>query len=126
MTVRNLEYLFSPRSVAVIGASERQGSVGRTVLGNLLAAGFKGAIFPVNPKHSVLAGLSVYPSAAALPSAPDLAIICTPPAAVPGIIAQLGERGTRAAIVLTAGVGAMKDASGLSGRDAMLAAAKPY
>ena len=74
MTIRNLQHLFNPESVAVIGASQRPHSVGATVLRNLVAGGFKGAILPVNPKYDTLAGLQVYPTVALLPQAPSLAI----------------------------------------------------
>jgi acetyltransferase len=126
MSVRNLEYLFAPRSVAVIGASDKPHSVGTTVLHNLVEGGFKGKIFPVNPKHDSLAGRKVYPSVTMVGAAPDLAVICTPPATVPGIIAELGAVGTRAAIVLTAGLGALHDASGRSLKQAALDAAQPH
>jgi acetyltransferase len=126
MSIRNLDYLFRPQSVAVIGASRRAHGVGATVLRNLIEGGFTGAILPVNPKYTELEGLPVYASVAALPVAPDLAVICTPAATVASIITQLGERGTKAAIVLTAGLNALKDADGVSMQDAMLAAAKPY
>ena len=124
MSIRNLDALFHPRSVAVIGASSRPHSVGATALNNLVHAGFAGAIWPVNPKYDTLASHKVYSSVAHLPQAPDLALICTPPKTIPRIIAQLGARGTRAAIVLTAGLGVL--AHGKSIRQAMLDAAKPY
>jgi acetyltransferase len=126
MSIRNLNYLFAPRSVAVIGASDKEHSVGATVLRNLIEGGFEGAIYPVNPKHTMLAGRTTYPSVAMLGTAPDLAVICTPPATVPGIIAQLGAAGTRAAIVLTAGLGALHDASGRTLKQAVLDEARPY
>lgn len=106
MSVRNLDQLFDPRSVAVIGATERPGSVGATVWRNLRDGGFAGARWPVNPKRSKVFGERCFASIKALPDAPDLALICTPPATVPGLIEQLGRRGTRAAIVLTAGLDA--------------------
>ena len=126
MTIRNLDYLFRPQSVAVIGASDRQHSVGATVLRNLIEAGFAGPILPVNPKHLTLQGMPVFASVAQLPQAPDLAVICTPAASVPGIIAELGIRGTRAAIVLTAGLNGLVDAQGVSLQQAMLNAARPH
>ena len=126
MSVRNLEHLFHPQSVAVIGASEKLHSVGATVLRNLLDGGFAGPIMPVNPKHDVLAGLKVYPTVASLPATPELAIICTPPAIIPGLIGELGARGTKAAIVITAGLGISRDSQGRTLKDAMLAAAKPH
>jgi len=126
MTIRNLEGFFKPRSVAVIGASDRARSVGNTLLANLMQGGFKGQILPVNPRHRSLCGLPVHASVADLPITPDLAVICTPPPTVPGLIADLGARGTRAAIVITAGLGALTEAGGTTLKQQMLAAARPY
>ncbi|HJV85089.1 MAG TPA: bifunctional acetate--CoA ligase family protein/GNAT family N-acetyltransferase [Noviherbaspirillum sp.] len=126
MTVRNLKSLFEPRSIAVIGASSRPHSVGATVLHNLVVGGFEGPIMPVNPKYDTLSGMKVYRSVKDLPAVPDVAVICTPPETVPGIISDLGELGTRAAIVLTAGLGAAKDLHGRSMKELMLNAAKPH
>ncbi|WP_426173779.1 bifunctional acetate--CoA ligase family protein/GNAT family N-acetyltransferase [Massilia sp. TWR1-2-2] len=126
MSVRNLQHLFAPASVALIGASERAGSVGATALRNLTGAGFTGPIYAVNPKHREVAGMRCYASVAELPQAPALAIICTPPATVPGIVRQLGERGCRAAIILTAGLSAQRDARGRTLQQAALDAAHPY
>ena len=119
MSIRHLDHLFDPASVAVIGASQRPGSVGATVWRNLNAGGFQGRCFAVNPKHTSFESVPVYPSVAALPEAPDLAVVCTPPAAVPGVIAELGAAGTRAAVVLTAGLDPAQ-------RQAMLDAARPH
>lgn len=121
MTIRNLEFAARPRSVAVIGASARERSVGSVVLHNIIEGGFEGQVWPVNPKYPEIAGLTCYPDAASLPEAPDLAVIVTPPATVPGLIRDLGDKGTRAAVVITAGLTA---ANGL--RQAMLDAARPY
>ncbi|MDQ1924002.1 bifunctional acetate--CoA ligase family protein/GNAT family N-acetyltransferase [Massilia pseudoviolaceinigra] len=126
MSVRNLQHLFAPRSVAIIGASARPNSVGATVLRNVIEGGFSGAVYPVNPKYDTLSGLPVYARVSALPAAPDLAIICTPPATVPGLVRQLGEAGTRAAIILTAGLSALHDSQGRTLRQAALDAARPY
>lgn len=126
MTIRNLNHLFSPRSVAVIGASIKSHSVGATVLQNLVIGGYAGSILPVNPKYDSISGMKTYASVARLPEVPELAIICTPPKTVPGLIHELGEKGTRAAIVLTAGLSAVTDHHGKSIKDQMLAAAKPY
>ena len=126
MSIRNLEYFFRPQSVAVIGASEKPRSVGATVLHNLVEGGFRGRIMPVNPKYRQLAGIKVYPTVASLPATPELAVICTPPATVPALIGELGARGTKAAVVITAGLGHIKDAQGRTLKEAMLAAAKPY
>ncbi|MGN6465395.1 MAG: bifunctional acetate--CoA ligase family protein/GNAT family N-acetyltransferase [Rhizobiaceae bacterium] len=121
MTIRNLEFAVRPRSLAVFGASARKGSVGRIVLENIVAGGFEGQIWPVNPKYDQVAGQRCYHRTAELPAAPDLGVIVTPPATVPGIIADLGGKGSRAAVVITAG---LTRGNGL--RQAMLDAAKPY
>ena len=127
MSVRNLDYLFDPHSVAVIGASERPHSVGATVLHNLLASPFRGPVFAVNPKYRTLAGRPAYPDVAALPEVPELAVICTPAATVPAIITQLGVRGTRAAIILSAGLGEPEPGNGgRTLKQAALEAAKPH
>ncbi|MBA4260851.1 MAG: hypothetical protein C0443_02170 [Comamonadaceae bacterium] len=103
MSIRNLDALFAPASVAVFGASERVASVGGTVWRNLHGH-FQGRLYPVNPKHAALNGVPAYRDVAALPEAPELAVICTPAATVAPLITALGERGTRAAIVVTAGL----------------------
>ncbi|MDH3676119.1 MAG: CoA-binding protein, partial [Anaerolineae bacterium] len=126
MTIRNLEFLFKPRSVAVVGASTRPRSVGATVMRNLLNGGFEGPIMPVNPKYKAVAGVLAYPDIAHLPEPPDLAVICTPPQTIPGLIAELGARGTRAAILITAGLDRERDERGQSLQQAALAAAQPY
>jgi acetyltransferase len=126
MSIRNLQSLFQPKSVAVIGASEKPHSVGATVLRNLIEARFQGEIFPVNPKYDRLEGYEVYRDAAHLPTVPDLAVICTPPDTIPAIIRQLGERGTKAAVVLTAGLGNVRDPHGVTIKQAMLDAARPH
>ena len=86
MSIRNLEHLFRPQSVAVIGASETPRSVGATVLHNLVEGKFAGPILPVNSKHRELAGVKVYPTVASLPTVPELAVICTPPTTVPDLV----------------------------------------
>ncbi len=126
MSIRNLEYLLAPRSVAVIGASDRPGSVGATVMRNLLAGGFKGPVWPVNPKHEQVAGQVAYANVRALPQVADLAVICTPPATVPELVAELGARGTRAAVVMTAGMAAATDRRGRRLMQQMLDAARPH
>ncbi len=122
MSIRNFSSLLSPRSVALIGASDKMHSLGATVLHNLLSGGFEGEVFAVNPKHSTLAGRKCYHNVASLPVTPDLAVICTPAVTVPGIVKELGARGTRAAVVLSAGFGG---ADGGALRQAMQDAARP-
>ncbi len=126
MSIRNLEKLFKPASVAVVGASNRPHSVGATVMRNLLDGGFAGAIMPVNPKYNAIAGVLAYSDIADLPVVPDLAVICTPAATVPGLIGALGEAGTRAAVVLSAGLREGLDDNGDSLTIRMLKAARPH
>jgi acetyltransferase len=104
MSIRHLERLFDPASVAVIGASARAGSVGATVWRNLCESGFAGPRWAVNLKGGRIAGEAVHARIADLHAAPDLAVICTPPATVPALVAELGAKGTRAVVVLTAGL----------------------
>jgi acetyltransferase len=125
MSIRNLERMFKPRSVALIGASARPGSIGQVVLRNLRRAGFAGPIMPVNPHESELDGITVYQDVPSLPAPPDLAVIATPPATVPGLIAQLGAKGTRAVVVISAGFGELGAAGKALQREA-LAASRPY
>ena len=119
MTIRNLDRLLEPASVAVIGASDRPGSVGATVWRNLRAGPFGGPIYAVNPKHTSLDGQPVFARPADLPQAPDLAVLCTPADSIAGLIAELGRLGTRAAIVMTAGLASAQ-------KQAVLDAARPY
>nr|WP_295467953.1 bifunctional acetate--CoA ligase family protein/GNAT family N-acetyltransferase [Mesorhizobium sp.] len=121
MTIRNLEFAARPRSVAVVGASQREGSVGRVVLDNILDGGFEGPVWPINPKYRELRGLACFAHAGDLPAVPDVAVIVTPAETVPGIISDLGEKGCRAAVVITAG---LTRENGL--RQAMLDAARPH
>ncbi|HEX7968910.1 MAG TPA: bifunctional acetate--CoA ligase family protein/GNAT family N-acetyltransferase [Stellaceae bacterium] len=125
MSVRNLDKMFKPASVALIGATPRQGSVGAVLLRNLRRAGFKGPLLLVNPHHKALDGMPVFPDVASLPAAPDLAVIATPPETVPGLVAALGARGTRAVIVITAGFGELGE-RGRALQQATLDAARPH
>ena len=124
MSTRHLDALLRPSAVALIGASGRPGSVGAQVLRNLLGAGFEGAILPVNPTRSVVQGIVSYPGVDALPLVPDLAVIATPPDQVAATLDQLGARGTRAAVVLTAGFHA--DPGQSPSRAELLAAARRH
>src|SRR6202158_6100175 len=98
-----LDRLFLPKSVAVIGASERVGSVGRSVLWNLLSSPFGGTVFPVNAKRSNVLGIKAYPSLRDLPDKVDLVVVVTPADTVPGIIAESVELGIPAGIIISAG-----------------------
>ncbi|MES2971978.1 MAG: bifunctional acetate--CoA ligase family protein/GNAT family N-acetyltransferase [Pseudomonadota bacterium] len=126
MTIRNLQSLFQPASIAVIGASDRAGSLGRVVLRNLKSSGFAGPVWPVNSKRDLVDGGPAWADVPALPGVPELAVICTPADTVPGLIAQLGALGTRAAIVMTAGLKAPAQEGGPTLEQAMLDAARPH
>ena len=102
-TPRSLQPIFSPRSVAVIGATEKIGSVGRTVIWNLISSPFGGTVYPINPKRENILGIKAYPSIKDLPDQIDLAVIVTPAPTVPGIIEECVEAGVKGAIVISAG-----------------------
>jgi acetyltransferase len=100
---RILEFFFSPKTVAVIGASEKPDSVGRAILWNLISSPFGGTVYPVNPKrHSVL-GIKAYAGVADIPEPIELAVIATPAATVPGIVRECGAAGAKGAIIISAG-----------------------
>lgn len=126
MSIRNLDKMFEPTSLAVIGASATPGRIGRVVLDNMRAAGFTGPLYAVNPKYRQIDGQTCYPNVAALPQAPDLAVICTAPPSVPGIIRALGEKGTRATLVITAGTANAETPDRAAFRQAILNAAQPF
>ncbi|HVZ52492.1 MAG TPA: GNAT family N-acetyltransferase [Pseudolabrys sp.] len=126
MSIRNLDKMFRPRSVAVIGATDKPQSVGHALMTNMLTAGFGGPVLPVNPRASAVHGIMAYNDVAALPIAPDLAVIATPPDTVASLIAELGARGTRAAVILTAGFAEGEAKVGKERTAQMLSAARPH
>src|SRR4051812_44204543 len=95
--------LLSPRSVAVIGASDDPWRIGGRPIGYMLQQGYSGRILPVNPKRAQVQGLRAYASVDALPEVPEVGIIAVPAAGVPAVVQALAERGTQAAIVFSAG-----------------------
>lgn len=95
--------LFEPHSVAIVGATERRGALGQFVLSNMLASGFKGEIYPVNPKHKTIMGLKAYASVSDIAAIPDLIIVASPAQTVADVIQDAGAHGVRAAVVLSAG-----------------------
>jgi len=103
--VASLRYLLQPKSVAVIGASRRPGTVGRAVLHNIVAGGFSGKVYAVNPRAQHMEGVPCVASVADLPEAVDLAVIAVPATAVAAVAAACGERGVRALTVITSGLG---------------------
>jgi acetyl coenzyme A synthetase (ADP forming)-like protein len=92
-----------PRSIALVGASGKPGSIGRLLLANLLASGFTGPVYPVNSRHQVIEGMTAYPELAACPERPDLAVVAVPAPAVAGVVDQAGALGVRAVCVISAG-----------------------
>ena len=98
-----LQSFFAPASIAVVGATDREGSVGRTVLANLVRGSYHGRVFAVNPKHSEILGAKCYPSVAALPEPVDLAVIATPAPTVPNVVRDCVDAGVKSAIVISAG-----------------------
>jgi acetyltransferase len=110
MSTHYLNRFFVPKSVAIVGASERKESVGYRLLLNMQEAGFKGKLYPVNPKRDELLGLKAYPDIDAIPDTLDLAVIATPAPTVPGIVRQCGEKSVNSIIIITAGFGELGDA----------------
>jgi len=100
---RPLEPIFMPKNIAVIGATETAGSVGRVVLWNLVTSPFGGTVFPVNPKRASVLGIKAYPNIAAVPEEVDLAVVVTPAPTVPQIIGQCADAGVKGAIIISAG-----------------------
>ena len=98
-----MDVFFAPKAVAVVGATENPGSVGRTILWNLITSPFGGSVYPVNPKRTNVLGIKSYTSIAAIPDKVDLVIIVTPPSTVPDIIRQCGDIGVKGAVVISAG-----------------------
>jgi acetyltransferase len=120
-----LSTLFSPKSVAIIGASDRTDSVGAIVFKNMLESGFKGSLYPVNPNHKKVQGKKAYATLEEIGKPVELAVICTNAATVPDIIEACGKHGVRAAVVLSAGFSEV-GARGAEIERTMLANAKTY
>lgn len=109
MTIRNLDKIFRPKRVAIVGASETPGKVGQILLGNLVGHGFGGVVYPVNSQRESVQGIAAYPNLASLPHVPDLAVICTPAATVPELIDQCGRLGIWGVVIISAGFREMGD-----------------
>jgi len=97
------EQFFSPKSVAVIGASREPGKLGSQILSNILSGQYPGKVYPVNPKATEISGLKCYPDVSSIPDIPDLAIVVVPAKIVCSVIEECGKKGTKAAIVISAG-----------------------
>ncbi len=98
-----LEPIFNPKTVAIVGATDKPNSVGRTLVWNLVSNPFGGSIYPVNPKRSQVLGIPAYPTLKSIPAEIDLAIIATPAATIPAIISECVEKGVKGAIIISAG-----------------------
>jgi len=101
--MRDIKNFLDPKSIALIGASDREASVGRVVLENLLISSDRRKIYPVNPNKNQILDMQSYAAVAVLPEKPDLAVICTPAATTPGIITECGKAGITSAIIISAG-----------------------
>nr|WP_218883818.1 GNAT family N-acetyltransferase [Burkholderia guangdongensis] len=114
--------MFQPKSVAIVGASSRERSIGAIVWSRVLEGAFQGAVWPVNPKYRELDGHKVVPDVDRLPAPPSVAIVCTPPATWPGIVRKLGGLGARVAVI----IGEVRTSADRVALDRALAAAKPF
>jgi acetyltransferase len=103
MNVHNLNSIFNPQRIALIGVTTNPNSVSGKVLINLVSGGFRGVVYPVNPDNEAVMGIPCYPDVKSLPKIPDLAIICTPAEKVPDIVKECGEKGVRGIIIMSAG-----------------------
>lgn len=103
MSIHHLQSFFAPRSVAVVGASDRPGSVGFTLFQNLRTSGFAGPVWPVNAKRDEVQGVRAFPALSKLPAAPELVVVCTPAASVPQVVREAGHIGCRAVLIISAG-----------------------
>jgi len=126
MSIRNLEKLFKPSSIALVGGTDNATSVGGVVTRNLLSGGYGGKLYMVNHHRDRVQGQKCYRRIADLPETPDLAVIAIPAQSVPGVIGELGEAGTRTAVVISAGFAELGDDEGRALQQAMLDAARPY
>jgi acyl-CoA synthetase (NDP forming) len=117
VSIRNLDAVFSPRSVAVIGASPRPGTVGATVTRNILLGGFKGKVGLVNPRHAEIDGVPCVARISRLSELPELGIIATPAETVPTLVAELAQAGARAAVIITAGMSRERKTQALARHD---------
>jgi acetyltransferase len=125
MSIRNLEKIFAPKRIAVIGASDDPGSVGYTILKNLIGSGFSGVVYPVNLKRESVMGIAAYPSLKAIPKQVDLAIIATPARTVPDLVEECGQAGVLGVIIISAGFKEIGE-EGRRLEEEILKRARPY
>ncbi len=98
-----IDRMFNPRAVALIGATDKEGTVGDATLKNLLVGKGKHTVYPVNPSHDSVAGLKCYPNIASIPEHIDLAVIATPAKSVPGVVEECGKAGVDGVVIISAG-----------------------
>lgn len=103
MSIFNLDKIFRPAAIAVVGASEKQGSIGRSLINNLQQAGYEGGLFPVNPHYRAINGLSTYNSVSAIGHPVDMAVVATPIATVPSVLEECAQAGIQGAVIISAG-----------------------
>jgi acetyltransferase len=103
VNVHNLDHIFNPSRIVLVGVTTNPNSVSGKVLSNLVGSGFSGVVYPVNPDHEAVMGIPCYPNIKSLPKVPDLAIICTPAEKVPGDVEECGEKGILGVIIISAG-----------------------
>jgi acetyltransferase len=105
MSTYRLDKLMSPRSLAVVSASQHANSVGRHIVANIKGGGFAGSVYVVNPQYGGIGGIAAVKSIAAIPDTPDVVIVAVPPASVPETVAAVASKGVAAAVIITAGLG---------------------
>ena len=104
MGIENLNRIFNPKRIAVIGASDREGSIGAKIFSNLTRAGYEGEVFPVNPFRQTVQGVTAYPSVSKIPSEIDLAVVATPAHTVPQVVEECGKAGVAGVVIISAGL----------------------
>jgi acetyl coenzyme A synthetase (ADP forming)-like protein len=123
--MHNLDSIFKPRSIAIVGATPRPGSIGREILNNLFAYEFNGKVFPVNPRHEYIHSTKSYPSVEAIPDPVDLAVIVVPAAHVQGVVEECGRKGVKGLVIITAGFRETGE-EGAKREDAIIEIARRY
>lgn len=124
MTIKHLDTVLNPQSVALIGATQTPGRVGNIIAKNMVQGGYQGTLYALNPKYREVEGIPCFASLKDLPSIPDLAVIATPAHSVPGLVAELSELGVKGAVITSAGFGEGNDPEGLALRQATLEASQ--
>jgi acetyltransferase len=107
--IENLNRIFNPKRIAVIGASDREGSIGSKIFSNLTGSGYQGEVFPVNPFRQSVQGITAYPSVRKIPSEIDLAVVATPAHTVPQVVEECGKAGVAGVVIISAGLNAPCD-----------------